>query len=200
MAGIWWGRRAATSPPGAHDVLVIPGDEHPDGTLVDLDGDPPRPPIVTARVDSAGRITQVDVAPELAGPAPALWYVEAPEIAANPPAMVLIAYSTRDLADGTVVDNATFTAMPVASDVQVAAIRWWPANGQIHQIYVGPGHRRQGIGRKLFAAAAGYVAGRGWPRLWVSGERTDLGEAALRHAPDYFAGRVTPRHTHSPPM
>jgi GNAT superfamily N-acetyltransferase len=124
-----------------------------------------------------------------------------PETTANPPAMVLIAYSTSDLADGTVVDNPTFTAMPVRSDAQVAAIRWWPANGQIHQLYVSPERRRNGIGRKLAAAAGGYVAARGWHRLWVSGERTDLGEAMLARAtPDYFAHRVTQRHTHSPPM
>ena len=199
MSGIWWGRRSA-SPPGALDVFVVPGDDHPDGTLVDLDGDPPRPPIVTAHVDPAGRITGIAVAPDLAGAAPPLWYVEAPETSANPPAMVLVAYSSDDLVDGTVVDNATFASMPIRSDAQVAAIRWWPPNGQIHQIYVGPEHRRRGIGRKLFAAAGGYVAARGWPRLWVSGERTDLGEAALEHAPDYFAHRVTPRHTQSPPM
>lgn len=200
MTGIWWGRRAAASPPGAYDVLVIPGDEHPDGTLVDLVDAPPRTPVVTAHVDPTGRIRSIAVAAELAGAAPPLWYVEVPETAADPPAMVLVAYATSDLADGTVVDNATFTSMPIRSDAQVAAVRWWPANGQIHQIYVGPEHRRQGIGRKLFAAAGGYVAARGWPRLWVSGERTDLGETALEHAPDYFANRVTPRHTQSPPM
>lgn len=200
MSGIWWGRRAAASPPGASEVLVIPGDEHPDGTLVDLDGEPPRPPVITAQLDPSGRVTRIAVVAELAGTAPPLWYVEAPETTATPPAMVLIAYSTPDLADGTVIDNPTFTAMPVRSDAQVAAIRWWPANGQIHQLYVGPDHRRRGIGRKLFAVAGGYVAARGWPRLWVSGERTDLGEAALGHAPDYFTHRVTQRHTHSPPM
>ena len=181
-------------------MLVIPGAEHADGTLVDLVGDPPRPPIVTARVNPSGRVTAVEVAAELAASAPPLWYVEAPETAAKPPAMVLVAYSTGDLADGAVIDNPTFAAMPVRSDAQVAAVRWWPDNGQIHQLYVGPAHRRKGIGRKLFAAAGGYVAARGWPRLWVSGERTDLGEAALGHAPEYFAHRVTERHTQSPPM
>lgn len=200
MPGIWWGRRPAASPPGAYEVLVVPGDEHVDGTLVDLEGEPPRPPIVVTRLDGSGRITDIAVAAELASTAPSLWYVEVPETSAQPPAMVLVAYSTPDLADGTVVDNAGFATMPVSSEAQVGAIRWWPANGQIHQIYVGPEHRRKGIGRKLFAAAGGYVAARGWPRLWVSGERTDLGEAALGHAPGYFAGRVTPRHTHSPPM
>lgn len=200
MPGIWWGRRPAASPPGAHDVLVIPGDEHPDGALVDLDGEPPRTPIVTTHVDPTGRIRSIDVTAELTGAAPPLWYVEIPETSDQPPAMVLVAYSTADLADGTVIDNATFAAMPVRSDAQVAAIRWWPANGQIHQIYVGPEHRRKGIGRKLGAAAGGYVAARGWSRLWVSGERTDLGETMLEHAPEYFAHRVTQRHTHSPPM
>lgn len=182
-------------------MLVIPGDEHPDGSLVDLDGEPPRPPIVTTRLDRGGRVTNIAVAADLAGGAPPLWYVEVPETAAKPPAMVLIAYSTGDLPDGTVIDNPTFAAMPIRSDEQVAAIRWWPANGQIHQIYVGPEHRRKGIGRKLAAAAGGYVAARGWPRMWVSGERTDLGEAMLTNAtPDYFAHRITKRHTHSPPM
>lgn len=201
MHGIWWGRRPAASPPGAHEVLVVPGDEHADGTLVDLEGEPPRPPIITAQIDSGGRVTSIVVSSAFAGSAPPLWYVEVPETAAKPPAMVLVAYATGDLADGTVVDNATFTTMPIRSDAQVAAIRWWPSNGQIHQLYVGPDHRRKGIGRKLGAAAGGYVAARGWPRMWVSGERTDLGEAMLAHAaPDYFAHRITQRHTHSPPM
>jgi GNAT superfamily N-acetyltransferase len=70
----------------------------------------------------------------------------------------------------------------------------------VHQIFVNPEHRRRGIGRKLLAAAGGYRVGRGWAPLWISGERTDMGEAALGHTTDFFARRITPRHTESPPM
>jgi GNAT superfamily N-acetyltransferase len=147
-----------------------------------------------------GKILELHVGPTVAPAAPPLWYVEKPETADRPPAMVLVAFATTDLPEGAVVDHATFTAMPVASNQQVGAIRWWPSSGLVHQIYVVPARRRQGIGTKLIAAAGAYRAARGWTPMWGNGERTDLGEVHTAALPSPFQDRLTPRTQVMPPM
>jgi GNAT superfamily N-acetyltransferase len=174
---------------------------HPDGSVVDTtDGDPALA-LVVARADAGtGALLGVLVTRELALQAPALWYVVQPELDAKPPAMNIVAFATNHRPDGIVVDQDTFTKMPVRSTEQVAAIRWWHGTGQIHQIYVAPTHRRRGIGTKLLLTAGGLRVVNGWAPLWGGGERTDLGEAYIRQGPDVVRGRVTPRTKSLPPM
>jgi len=130
---------------------------------------------------------------------PAMWYVEVPEHDATPPAMSLVAFDTTHFRPGTVVGNAVFEPLAIRSDQQVGAIRWWPGTGQIHQVYVQPHRRREGIGSALACAAAAHLVASGSPhRLWAGGDRTELGEALAQVSPHQH--RVRPRQRVLPPM
>jgi GNAT superfamily N-acetyltransferase len=194
---IWWGRRPLAGSAPLIEMLAFGTDDQPDGSRVELVGDPPGEPIIRVVVDGV-RVLTVHV--PFAASSPPLWFVEHPETSAKPPAFTLVAFDTADRPDGTLVDAATFAGLGLTSDQQVAAVRWWPKTGQLHQVYVQPAHRKRGIGRKLLLAAGGYTVGRGWAPMWVSGERTDEGEAALGHANPVFRSRVTPRTQVMPPM
>ena len=129
--------------------------------------------------------------------------MEVPEPDASPPAVNLVAYASDHFPAGTVVDNHQFEPLAVASDDQVGAIRWWPGTGQIHQIYVQPHHRRQGIATALVYAASAHLKGSGSrPVIWASGDRTDLGEALARALARALAHpqRTRPRRSVAPPM
>lgn len=155
-----------------------------------------RPVIWQARFDPAtGSLLQVV---SVAGPG-TLWYVAVPEPDDERPAVSLVAFDTTHFPPGTVVDNDTFRSVPVASTDQVGAIRWWPATGQIHQVYVSPMRRRQGIGTALVYAASAHLKASGSPRhLWSGGDRTDLGEALASALP--HRQRVRPRRGVVPEM
>lgn len=195
---IWWGRR----PRGPIvDVLGFGDDAQPDGAVIDLDADPSAPVLMRAEVEAGTqRVLALHVGDWLPREAPALWYVEYPETAARPPAMALVAFATPHRAPGTVVDAPTFTEMPVRSDEQAGAVRWYPATGLLHQIYVSPALRRRGVGSKLLAAAGAYRAAKGWAPIWGNGERTDLGEVFIRDLPSPFQARITARSRVVPPM
>lgn len=200
--GIWFARRVLPQAMGLVEVAGYAGDEHPDGVTVDDVAERPDrgEPVVVCRSRGRDRVSDVHVARWVAPNAPPLWYVESPEPAARPPAMTLIAFAAADVAPGSVIDQATFTGLPVRSDAQTAALRWWTGTGQIHQIYVAPAYRRRGIAAKLVLAAGGYRVARGWAPLWAGGERTDLGEAIAAAAPAMLRGRITPRTRSLPPM
>ena len=128
-----------------------------------------------------------------------LWYVETPEPQADPPAVTLVAFDTTHFPPGRVIDHLAFVPLPIRSDQQVAAIRWWPGTGQIHQVYVHPLRRRQGIGTAmLYAASAHLVAGGSPHQLWASGDRTDLGESLAVGLP--YPHRARARRRSLPPM
>jgi GNAT superfamily N-acetyltransferase len=179
-------------------MLAFDTEDHPDGSRIELESAPPAEPMIRVLVESNGtRVLRVQV-PYVA--APALWYVEQPETSAQPPAFTLVAFDSAEHEDGTIVDERTFAGMGIGGDNQVAAIRWWPKTGQVHQVYVQPAHRRRGIGSKLTLAAGGYNTGRGWAPIWISGERTELGEAVLTQVQPALRSRVTPRTKVMPPM
>lgn len=140
----------------------------------------------------SGRLLTVQV-----GSGPPMWFVE-DEIPGEPPESALIAFPTHHFPPGMVISNDEFEGMPVSSDEQIGAIKWWPHNGQIHEIYVQPGRRRQGVGRGLIHAAGAHQVTAGRPLLWSSGERTDLGEAFARSEGGPY--RVRPRTRVVPPM
>lgn len=174
------------------------GDEHEDGAVVAA------PPLraralVTAQLDR-GTVVALHVAPEVAPRAPAMWFVAQPERAAHPPAMTLVAFGTADRPAGAVIPPETFTALPVRSTEQLAAVRWFTATGQVHQIYVAAEQRRRGIGTALLLAAGTFAVASGWPRLWGNGERTDLGEAIVTRGHDLIRRRTTARTRVLPPM
>lgn len=139
-----------------------------------------------------GRLLTVDVQS-----GPPLWFVEDGP-AGDPPEMALIAFPTHHFPAGMVISNDEFEGMPVTSEAQIGAIRWWPQNGQIHEIYVHPQRRRTGVGGALIHVAAAHQMTGGRPPVWSSGERTDLGEAFARSVGGIH--RVARRSRTMPPM
>lgn len=129
-----------------------------------------------------------------------LWWVEVPETAADPPALNIVAYDAPALAPGTVIDDAAFISLPVQAADQAAAYRWWPSTGEVHQMYVAPEARRQGVGIAIGAFAWVYAWLRDWPAQYTGGYRTDLGEALIEATEPWWSGRAGDRTHISPPM
>lgn len=129
-----------------------------------------------------------------------LWWVEVPETATEPPAMNIVAYDAPVLPAGTVIDDAAFSSLRVQASDQVGAYRWWPSTGEVHQMYVAPEGRRQGVGIALGMFAWSYAWLRGWPAQFTGGYRTELGEAFLDAADPWWSGRRGERTHISPPM
>jgi len=187
------GRRAhrttvlVTSPEFPVDsVLDLPDHRRPSGWRL----------AVRADVDG-GRVHAVEV--DLPG-IPLCWYVELPEPDAGPAANTLVAFSDPRYAEGTVLDAREAAAAGVSGAQQVAAIRWWPESGLVHQLYVVPAQRRRGLGRKIATAAFGVQLGHGLPDLHGDGRRTELGEAWRASLPDGMAARMAPWSQVLPPM
>lgn len=191
MSAVWYARQSV------HDARLefslVFGEEYDDGAVVDVDPGPDRA-LVVAQVESG---TVVDVRVKQHG---GMWLVAQPEPAAQPPAMTLVAFDSPDLPEGTVIPSEEFTSLPVRSAQQVGAVRWFTGTGQVHQVYVAPQRRRQGIGTALLLAAGTYAVASGWPRLWGNGERTDLGESLVTRGHEVVRRRATARTRVLPPM
>lgn len=197
--------------PGTEQLRGYAGDRCPDGAILNL-ADVDIADLAAADllltvtyVADRQQVTRIEVTDQAAPGAPGLWYVVQPEPSAVPPAINLVAFGSGRVnngrrPDGTVVDLVDFAALGIPSAAQVAALRWWPGTGQIHQIYVAPRRRRERVGTKLVYAAAGYRAAHGWPALRSDGARTDLGEAWLAVAPAPWRHRIGVRTESAPPM
>jgi GNAT superfamily N-acetyltransferase len=122
------------------------------------------------RVDAL--IVGTRCAPDL----PPLWFGEVVETAASPPATNLLAFAGPHVSPGALLDVSALRGVGVKSEDQVGAVRWYPATGEVDQIYVQPAWRRRRIANALIAAAAALSYAREWPRLWSDGQRTELGE------------------------
>ncbi|MCC5946834.1 MAG: hypothetical protein JJT89_00125 [Nitriliruptoraceae bacterium] len=208
MAGpaqtVWYLRERLDERTGRWQVRGIVSPAFGDGTVVER-GDlapeavpPDRATLWSTSIDHHDR--SVLWVTEAAVPgAPALWFVAIPQRDLDPAQHDLVAFASDVLPPGTVVDNITFAAMPVASAEQVAAVRWSPATAVVDQIFVAAEHRRSNLGTKLLYAASAYHQSMGWPgKLHSDGRRTDLGQrftAGLRH-PD----RIAPWTDHAHPM
>lgn len=161
-------------------------DRHPDGTTVDVATPLPDPQemLWSADVDGSNR-TRIVVTETGAPDAPRAWFVVLEHREMERPRTTLVAFATDHLPDGTIVSDATFFSMPVASASQAAAIRWWADTAVVDEIFVQPEFRRTHLGSKLIYTASGYHQHNGWPdRLHSDGRRTDLGQqfvAGLRH-------------------
>lgn len=122
--------------------------------------------------------------------APPMWFCMVPDDH-DRPAMNLVAFDTDTVAAGTFIDHTEFVMLPVRSDQQVGALRWWIDNGEIDQLYIAPSRRRSHIGSQLLRAADQYHVSRGWPGLMHSNERrTVLGEAMIAGFPASRAARL----------
>jgi hypothetical protein len=129
-----------------------------------------------------------------------LWWVEVVETSTDPPAMNLVAYDAPGVAPGSIINNAAFRSLPVRSDQQVGAYRWWPSTGEVHQMYVAPGGRHEGVGIALGTVAWTYAWLKGWPAQFTAGYRTDEGEKFLQATKTWWSSRIKPRTHIVPPM
>lgn len=140
-------------------------------------------------LDDDGRLA-ITVDADAAPGAPSLWYVHIDERTPEGEAVILVAFATGHLPDGTVIPNSVFVPMKVRSDQQAGAIRWWRDQAVVDQIFVRKDLRRAHVGSKIIYAASGLHQAHGWPgRLHSDGRRTDIGQrfvAGLRH-PDRIA-------------
>lgn len=194
--GSLWYRRGSNFGTGLVEVTSHLNSLHADGDVVSATSEPDVADEVWRATASAQGLLHITIAPSATPGAPPVWFVLVQEPQASPPAVNLVAYSTDALpADnalplGTVVSSNRFPVLGVANNAQIAAIRWYPANGLIHQVYVNPSARRQSLGTVMIYAASALHQAHGWSgRLHGDGRRTEIGDqfvAGLRH-PQRFA-------------
>jgi len=160
---------------------VVRSDAHADAERVDL----PEPEATSAvgddafcvaRFDVRGEVTELSVMSPAAPKAPPLWFVERPEPTAKPPAISLIAFSGHGVDPGRLLDLTALSDVAVRSEDQLGATRWYPATGEVDQVYVQPAWRRQSIATALMVAAGTLTVIRGGPRIWGDGQRTAMGD------------------------
>ena len=202
---MWWHCRALD---GDRPVwfAVVWSDRHGDGERVDLPlteavravGDDA---VATADYDEHGRVGRLQVGRRGAPEAPPLWFAELRESTARPPAVSLVAFEARPdrgVRAGALLDDVALAGVPVVRTDQLAAVRWYPATGEVDQVYVQPQHRRRSLSGAMIGAAATLSYARDWPRLWGDGQRTAIGEQ-LRNASPWRHRTADLTHL-APPM
>lgn len=201
--GGWW-RCRAVGPDGRPAwVALVRSQLHADDETVVL----PEPEAVVAVgndaegvavLDGDQRVTRLDYRPRDGAAVPPLWFLEVPEPDAVPPAATLVAFTGHGVEAGAVVTGPEIAASGVTSDDQVGAVRWFPASGEVDQVYVQPTWRRRRVASTLIAASATLHEARGLSRFWGDGQRTEMGEA-LRGSSDWAHRAADQTHV-SPPM
>jgi GNAT superfamily N-acetyltransferase len=161
--------------------IGVESDRYPDGTRVELGAEAAAVQIgdrtlCTVTFGSGGRVTGLEIPARVAPGAPPLWFVELREPSAQPPAVELIAFTGHGQPAGRFFDESDASNLSITNEDQVAAVRWFPATGEVEQFYVQPSWRRRGIGTAILAAGGVLSAARDWPRFWGDGQRTALGE------------------------
>ncbi len=147
-----------------------------DGSYVDEPDE--RWPLLWRTTASDRGILNVWVADIVAPEAPDLWFVRVDETKASPPAVNLVAFASDVRPAGTVVNHYQFATMGVRSEEQAAAVRWYPRDGLVHQVFVDPKWRRLQVGTKLLYSAGGVHQSMGWAgKLHSDGRRTPAGDA-----------------------
>lgn len=197
----WWYARVAPSGGQPGWVIAVASDAYPDGALVHVAAQDA--PGVTAgwcaaAAMSGARVIGLRVAESLVPEAPPLWFAEVRESQRTPPATNLLAFSGHGQPAGILHDEGDLTNVSVGTADQVGAVRWYPATGEVDQLFVAAEHRRRGIGTALVHAAGVLGAARGWPILWGDGQRTALGER-FRDA-SYWRHRAAELTHLAPPM
>jgi hypothetical protein len=182
---------------GLWEVTARLDEAHPDGAQVIT---PNRDAVVLwSSEESSTGLIRIELADFATPQAPAVWFVSVPEPRATPSATNLVAFASDHKPPGTVVTKYQFATLGVSNDEQVAAVRWYPSTGLVHQVYVSAGWRRQQLGTHVLYAADAFHQANGWPgHLHGDGRRTQLGErlvAGLRHP-----ARFKPLEKTMPPM
>lgn len=195
QSGILWYRRGSSIGEGLVEVSSHLNNLHADGQVVDTADEPSDADKVWYASESAVGIVNISIEPGAIPGAPAVWFVFVPEPKGDPAAANLVAYGIDSLPPeltmpaGTVVSANRFPMLGVPNDAQLGAIRWYPRDGLIHQVFVSPAARRQSLGTVMIYAASAFHQANSWPgRLHGDGRRTDLGDkfvAGLRHPQRY---------------
>jgi GNAT superfamily N-acetyltransferase len=202
-AGSWWVCLVRGSGDRPTRLVNVESTRYHDGGQVELGAEAAAlqigdDAICTAILDDDGDLVRIEVAERFAPKAPPLWFAELRESSADPPAVVLVAFTGADQRPGTVVDRSDLSNIGVRSSDQLAALRWYPATGMTDQLYVQPQWRRRNIASALLAAGEMLCLVRGWPRFSGDGHRTEMGERA-RNARSWAARTADLTHT-PPPM
>lgn len=200
----WWWRCCAVAPGGRRSwYALVWSTRYPRGERVELPPDEAAEAIgddavCIARFDDLGRVADLRVTARSAAKAPPLWFLEVRESTAEPPAVNLVAFSGHGVAEGALLGQPDLDGTGVTSADQLGAVRWYPATGEVDQIYVQPEWRRRTIGRALLAAAGTVSDARDWPLLWADGQRTEMGEKFRNAGP--WRHRAEDLTHLSPPM
>lgn len=154
-----------------------------DGTIVE--GDEPDQEAAWRVSEATGALAHVSVGRYLLPEQPDLWFVWVDEPKASPAATNLVAFGGDRFAPGTIVSRYTFATAGVPNGEQAGAVRWYPRDGLVHQIFVAPSWRRRFVASMLLYTADAFHQAQEWPgRLHGDGRRTALGQlfaAGLRH-------------------
>jgi GNAT superfamily N-acetyltransferase len=202
-AASWWQCVIRGSGNEPDRFVTVQSTRYPDGTRVEL-----APVMASTQIGEAavcvitfgegGRVVGLHVQPWFAPKAPPLWFAELRESTATPPAVSLVAFTGTGAPVNALIDEADLRNLPVRSSDQLGALRWYPASGEVDQVYVQPAWRRRSIASALLAAAASLSVARDWPRFWGDGQRTELGED-LRNGRSWRGRAADLTHT-APPM
>lgn len=176
---------------GRWRVRCILSTDEPDGAVVGPEAETEgRYVHWSASLDAQGR-PNLRINPLSLGDVPALWFVEVPESEAPEPATSLVAFVGDLQPPGTVVSNAVFFTLPVKSEDQVGAVRWYIDDGTVDQVFVSQAWRRRGVGSALLYSADCFHQFSGWSgSLHTDGRRTALGESLM--ATLRFPERIAP--------
>ncbi len=184
-------------------LTVVRSRRHPDRALVELGADEAAEQIgddalCVCSYNAERDVTGVRVTALGAPKAPPLWFAEIRESAAHPPAVHLMTFTGHGVREGELLDESRVAEVGVASDDQLGAVRWYPATGEVDQIYVQPQWRRRSVASALTMAGTTLSRARNWPAFWGDGQRTDLGEQ-WRSA-QTWRDRAAPLTHVAPPM
>ncbi len=202
--GAGWWQCVALAPDRRPLWLAVVGSAaHPAGTRVELLAPAAEREVggaaaCIADLDDEARVVRLRLGPSTAITGADLWFAELQETTGQPPATNLVAFPGGERSPGALLDESALANAGVPGADQVGAVRWYPASGEVDQIYVQPAWRRRRVGSALIAAAAALSYARDWPRLWADGQRTDLGER-FRNASPWRARTAELTHV-APPM
>ncbi|HVU72812.1 MAG TPA: hypothetical protein VHE83_07610 [Mycobacteriales bacterium] len=198
----WWQCRAVAADGTPAWLAVVWSERHPDGARVELAIDAATAAVgadaVAVATYAGPNVAFLTVSERGARGAPPLWFGEVPETTAAPPAVNLMVFTGLRAAPGALLDGPAMRTAGATTANQVGAVRWYPATGEVDQIYVQPAWRRHHVAGALIAAAAALSYARDWPRLWSDGQRTELGER-LRNASPWRTRTADLTHL-APPM
>lgn len=169
---------------GLWDVAAYGDDSVADGTVVEGEPEQPGEPFWSVGEASPG-LLHVEVGREVLPERPDLWFVSVDEPRASPAATNLVAFGGGRFPAGTVISQYTFATARVPNGEQAGAVRWYPRDGLVHQIFVSPSWRRQFVASTLLYTADAVHQAKGWAgKVHADGRRTALGQvlaAGLRH-------------------